>query len=333
MRVCVVGGTGNISTSIVRQLLDAGHEVTCFNRGISGTLPEGARLIVGDKRLRREEFERTMQDEAFDAAIDVKIFNREDAESALRAFRGVSHFIHVSTVCTYGVDYDWLPVTEDHPLRPITDYGRDKVEADAFFMEACRKEQFPVTIVKPCTTYGPQMGLLRQISWEFSWLDRVVNGRPILICGDGHAIHQFMHVDDAALAFIHMLGKQACIGQTYNLVNKYFTTWKTYHETAMKVLGRTVEMIGLSSKDLELLQVPDHEICLTVFAHNCYYSSEKLARDVPEFVPKISLESGMRDVYESMLEQGRIPASEPGGWEDTIIERIREMRNFGGMSK
>ncbi len=33
MRVIVVGGTGNISTGIVKALLRFGHSVTVFNRG------------------------------------------------------------------------------------------------------------------------------------------------------------------------------------------------------------------------------------------------------------------------------------------------------------
>jgi hypothetical protein len=36
---------------------------------------------------------------------------------------------------------------------------------------------FPVTIIKPSSTYGPQMGLLRQVAWEFSWIDRVRKGK------------------------------------------------------------------------------------------------------------------------------------------------------------
>ena len=128
MKVCIVGGTGNISSSIVSLLLKLGHDVTCFNRGQRGATPEGARAIVGN-RLERDSFERTMQQESFDAAIDMICFNREDALSDVEAFRGVSHFVQVSPVCTYGVDYDRLPVTEDHPLRPITDYGRKKVAA------------------------------------------------------------------------------------------------------------------------------------------------------------------------------------------------------------
>ncbi len=328
MRVCIVGGTGNISESIVRILLEQGHEVTCFNRGKSGSLPEGARVILGD-RNDRESFERTMQEESFDAAIDMICFKREDALSDIKAFKGVSHFIQVSTVCTYGVDYDILPVTEDQPLRPITDYGRNKIVADEVFMKAYEGEDFPVTIVKPSTTYGPKIGLLRQVAWDFSWLNRVLEGRPILICGDGYAIHQFMHVDDAALAFAHMLGRAKCMGQVYNLVNRGYTDWKRYHETAMKVLGRTVEMIGVNCKDLDVLGVPENGVCREIFAHNCYYSAEKLFRDVPEFKPWISLEEGIRRVFDSMQTRDRIPASEIGGWEDQIIDKMKQFLGEG----
>ncbi len=92
MRICIVGGTGNITTSLVRTLLEQGHDVTCFNRGQRGNVPEGARLIVGD-RHDREAFEQVMQRERFDAAIDAICFNAEDARSDVRAFRGVGHFI------------------------------------------------------------------------------------------------------------------------------------------------------------------------------------------------------------------------------------------------
>ena len=326
MRVCIVGGTGNISSSIVRLLLELGHDVTCFNRGQRNDVPEGARLIVGN-RTERDSFEKTMQQEAFDAAIDAICFNREDALSDVRAFRGVGHFIQISTVCTYGFEYDWLPVTEDHPLRPLIDYGCNKVAADDVFLEAYNRDGFPASIVKPSTTYGPQMGLPRQISSEHSWLNRVLEGRPILICGEGYAIHQFLHVDDAALCFAHMLGRTKCIGRTYNMVCEGFTSWRRYHETVMKVLGRTVEMIGVSCTDLERFEVPGCDICRDIFSHNCYYSAEKLFQDVPEFKPRISLEDGIRDVFDSMQKQKRIPPSESGGWEDRIIERVEKMRN------
>ena len=59
MKICVVGGTGNISSSIVNLLLKQNHEIVCFNRGIRNTLPNGVRLIKGD-RSDTENFEKTI---------------------------------------------------------------------------------------------------------------------------------------------------------------------------------------------------------------------------------------------------------------------------------
>lgn len=321
MRICIVGGTGNISRAVVDLLVHHGHDVTVFNRGNRDKTLEIVKTMIGDRK-ERKDFESRIKEEKFDAAIDFLCFDREDALSDIRAFSKVDHFIHVSTTCTYGVDYDYLPVDEEHPLRPITNYGRKKVEADEVFEGAFHNDGFPVTIIKPSTTFGPQMGLLRQIAWDFSWLHRIETGRPVLILGEGNAPHQFLHVNDAALCFAHTLGRSKCVGQTYNMMNSGFVTWKTWHETAMRIIGQEVELIGTTLAQLEAYDVPNHGVCKEIFAHNCYYSSEKLMRDVPEFKPKLSLEQGMRDVYEKMKIAGTIPESPLGGWEDRMIEKI-----------
>ena len=306
MRICVIGGTGHISTSLVRFLLTQGHEVTCVTRGQSGEVPAGARWMRGDRR-ERAAFERRMQATPFDAAIDMICFTREDAASSVRAFPHVQHFVQCSTVCTYGIDHEWMPVTEDHPRRPTTAYGGHKAQADAVFLEAYDRQGFPVTIVKPSTTYGPTQGLLRQIAWEFPWIDRIRQGRPLLICGDGNTLHQHLHVEDAALGFAHILGKAHCLGQTYHLVDRGCITWADYHRTAMRVLGRQVELVGVPLAELITGNVPNVQICREVFAHHGYYSAEKLFRDVPEFRPAVSLERGMQEVIDAMDRAGRIP--------------------------
>ena len=94
---------------------------------------------------------------------------------------------------------------------------------------------------------------------------------------------------------------------------------------ALRVL-KEVDLVGVSCADLEPLGVPSFDICRDIFCHNCYYDSEKLYRDVPEFAPQVSLAEGIGRVYEEMERQGQIPVSEPGGWEDQIIERVRHMR-------
>lgn len=324
MKICIIGGTGNISQPIVKVLLEKGHEVTLFNRGQKANAPEGVRVITGD-RYNREDFERKMQAEKFDAAIDMICFNAEDAASSVRAFRGVGWFVQTSTVCTYGIQYDYLPVDETHPLRPNTEYGLNKVAADHVYLEAYHREKFPVVIIKPSTTYGPMQGMLRQICWDFSWIDRVKKGKPVVICGDGFAIHQHLHVDDIAHAFVGVIGKEHAIGQTYNAVDRGYYTWLDYHKLANKVLGRDVELIGIPFEDLKRLNVPDMGILEDEFAYNDYYSPEKLFRDVPEFNPRISLEQGMTQVFEVMERERRIPNSDELKWEDEIVEKYQKL--------
>ncbi len=325
MKIGIVGGTGNISSSIVRLALAQGHDVVCINRGQHRPVPDGARLIQVDHH-DRARFEELMQVEKFDAAIDMICFNAADAASSIRAFRDVGVFVQTSTVCTYGIAYDWFPTTEDHPLRPITEYGRHKAAADAQYLEAYYRDGFPVIILKPSTTYGPQQGLVRQVAWDFSWLDRIRQGLPLLVCGDGNALHQHLHVDDAAKAFVGVLHKPRCLGQTYNVVRREYVTWADYHRTAMQVLGREVELVGVPFANLKSYTIPGFDICEEIFTHHVYYSPEKLFRDVPEFQPTISLAQGMAGVIAAMDKDGRIPSASTNQWEDPIIAAQKRVR-------
>jgi nucleoside-diphosphate-sugar epimerase len=325
MKICVVGGTGNISAPFVRLLVQKGHAVTCYNRGVKAPAIAGTKTILGDRK-DRAAFESTLQAQNFEAAIDMICFNRPDAESSLRAFRDVQHFVFTSTVCVYGVQYDWLPVSEDHPLRPITPYGRDKAEAEKVFLEAYYKDGFPVTIIRPSTTFGPIQGAIRQVCWDYSWIDRIRKGKPIVVCGDGLALHQFLHVDDAALCYANVVGKPHCLGQTYNMTKRGFTTWRDYHLTAMQVLGRQVELVGVPLEVLERWNVPEVDICKEIFAYNVIYNSEKLFRDVPEYSPKISLAEALSSTIEAMDAAGRIPDSDRLTWEDELIKAMQVVR-------
>lgn len=315
MKVIIIGGTGNISTSIVGLLLKQGHEVSVFNRGLSKGLQKDVRLIQGD-RLNREDFEAKMKKEHFDAVIDMISYDRKDAESSYKAFRDVGHFVQCSSIATYGTNFKWLPVTEDHPSLSITPYGVGKDEADRFFLEAYYRESFPITIIKPSLTYGT--GLCRQISWEFGWLDRIRRGKPIIIC-DGNIIIQFLHSEDAAKGFIGAIGKKHCLGQMYNLVDRGYSTWGVHHRTAMKVLGREVELVTVPLDTLMAIDKEKFNPCKEFFSFNTLFSGEKIYRDIPEFRPSIDLETGMTKVVEFMDKENLIPDSDKETWEDDII--------------
>ena len=328
MKICIIGGTGNISRNIVVELINDNHDVYCFNRGLNGDVPSGAKHIIGD-RNNSEFFEKRIQEEAFDYAIDMFCMNSKQALSTIRAFKGVKHLIFCSSTSVYGTDYSSQPKNEKYPIKPRTKYGLGKAVSEEIFIREYKNKKFPVTILRLSMTYGPQLGLYRQISTDPSWIDRIKKGKPIIICDNGDARCQFMHVKDAANIFVSLLGKKECFGEIYNVVEKKFYTWKEYHYEAMKVIGRNVELIEVSFKDLLNFKIPRFRICQDITSNDLYYSSQKLLKVLPEFKSKISLRDGMFEVFKSMVDDGRINNAFTQNWEDRIIKK----KNNGTLKK
>ena len=111
-------------------------------------------------------------------------------------------------------------------------------------------------------------------------------------------------------------------GPSQNIRNNQVIRFSRRYRAVMKAVGREVEMIGVPLRLLEKWKSPGVEICAEIFAHNSYFASEKLYRDIPEFRPLISLEEGVARVIESLDREGRIPDSDPLTWEDEFIRRM-----------
>ncbi|GAB7006965.1 hypothetical protein JCM18899A_44380 [Nocardioides sp. AN3] len=318
MKIGIVGGTGTISTSVVTALLERGHDVTCITRGLSGDVPDGARVLVGD-RNDLDWFIPAVRAASFEAGIDFISYQPEQARASLEAFRGVGRFVHTSTVATIGDDFDWLPATEEHPLRPTHPYGVNKLLIDRMYQAAYFAEDFPVTILKPSTTYG-QNNVIRQIGWDTTWVDRIRRGLPIVKIGEGHQLHHILHAEDAALGYAGVLEHDHCVGQTYHLVNPLHTTWDEVHRTAMRLLGREVEQVSVAASTLQALDPQRFMLVPGVLARNQLFTAAKLQRDVPEYRPAVSLESGYARAFEALDRGDGIESSPVGGWEDRVID-------------
>lgn len=326
MRVCVVGGTGNISTGIVKALLAAGHQVTVFTRGQrESRLPTGAQYLHGDRK-DRPAFEAAMQGQRFDVAIDMISFTEDDAASALRAFRGVKHLIHCSTVCTFGGPVPFVPADETAPLRPINDYGRGKVAADTLLLAASQRGETPVTVFKPASTWGPGMAVIRQLAFDPTWLDRVRKHKPLIVSGDGQNLWSLCHSDDAGVAFAAAVDREACKGQDYILTGPRYITWQEYHDRINAVLGSHSEIVHVPATTI--LASPFGERCGLLVSQtqwNQCYDVGKIQRDIPEFQPTIGLEEGIPANVAWMEQHGLIADSDADDTEDRLIAAQRRV--------
>jgi nucleoside-diphosphate-sugar epimerase len=324
----VIGGTGTISRAIVQSLLRRGHAVTVFNRGQRADAPPpDVRVIQGDRK-DREAFEGALQRERFDAAIDMISFTAEDAASSLRALRGrVGHFIHTSTVMTYGPPFAGLFQDETAALNGRHDggYGAGKVAADELLLRAHAEEGFPVTVVKPSFTYGPGHPLWRQADWRTDWIDRLRKRKPLLVVGDGLNYFQFLPSSDAGEAYAGLIGNHEAFGLVVNMAHPEPLTWAEWHHAAADALGVEAELVGAPAELLIAASPERYGSLRANFAHTQVFRNAALERLLPDWRPTADRRAHIQATIEWMDRNGRVADSDDDDLEDRIIAALREV--------
>jgi nucleoside-diphosphate-sugar epimerase len=323
----VVGGSGNISTAVVSLLIERGYDVSIFCRGQNFLQPHPEAHIVKGDRHDREQFIKTMRCGKYDYAIDMIGFTKEDVEDDYTAFQDVERLVFTSSGASYGeLLSSELPIKEDFSTGPVTwTYGIGKRAAEFFLIGKYLDERYPVTIIRPTVTYGRQKTIVRQIGMDNVWIDRIRKGKPI-VTGNPHLLRNFLYADDAAYAYLGALNHPICAGQAYNMVGLKPADWESYHKTMMKIVGCEVEMVEIPLNVLLAMQNDKFKVSEMItsnFQYNGFYSGEKIARDIPEFRERTTLEQGLAKTLAFLEQYHCIPDSGEYPYEDEMIRRFK----------
>lgn len=322
MKVLILGGTGLISSGIVKSLKARKAQITVFNRGkTDDRLGEGVEHLSGD-RNDFKAFEAAMAGSTWDAVIDMICFGKDTAESDVRAFAGrTGHLIFCSTVCTYGNTQTVIPTTEGTPQKPHSDYGRNKLACEQIFLGAHASGKFPVTIIRPSHTFGPGGGIINNLGWAPTFVDRLRKGRPIIISGDGNGLWQSACAEDVGKSFAYAAGNKKCFGEAYNAVGDEWVTWDEYTQRTAAAIGAPKPRIVHIPADLLLaLDRKRFGALDEIFQYHGIYSSAKLKRDVPEYRIEVSYEEAVRQTVAWMDQHGKVVACETDPFEDRLVE-------------
>ncbi len=323
MQVLIIGGSGLISTGIVKALKTRGADITVFNRGrTDDRLGADVQHLHGD-RNDFPAFEAAMAATGpWDVVIDMICFRPDQAASDLRAFAGrCGHFIFCSTVCTYGNTQTVMPTMETTPQAPHSAYGRDKVSCEQLFLRAHAEGKMPVTIFRPSHTYGPGGNIINNLGWEATFVDRLRKGRPIIVSGDGHGLWQSTFSEDVGVGFACAAGKKQCFGEAYNIVTDEVFTWDQYTQRTAAAIGAPAPRIIHLPTDL-LMTIDAgryHGALGEIFRYHGVYSSSKLRRDVPEYRPATSYEDGIRRTVAWMDQHNQVVSADTDPFEDKLI--------------
>ena len=312
MKVLIIGGTGLISTSITAQLLKRDDDVTLYNRGKSeARIPDGAKFLHGDRK-EYAAFEAQMAEAGnFDVVIDMVGFAPGDAESVVRAFKGrIGHFIFCSTVCAYGGPSTHYPIREDQPLAPISGYGSNKGKCEAILLEAGKRGDFAVTIMRPSQTYGEGGTIVHSMGGNTKYLDRIRKGKPIVVHGDGSCLWAACHIDDVARGFVGAALNSKAYGKIYNVTGEEWMTWNMYHAGVARALGAPSPTLVHIPTDLLAKVARDRfGISIDIFQWPSVFDNSAAIADLG-FKYTISWEEGVKRTVKWLDDRGRIENSD-----------------------
>jgi nucleoside-diphosphate-sugar epimerase len=325
MRVLILGGTGLISTSITRQLVERGDDVTVFNRGQrESRIPEGVRSLTGDRK-DYDAFEKMMAFEEWDGVIDMIGFVPEDAQSDIRAFHGKTRrFVFCSTVCVYNGRVTKTPATDDEPLNPLSDYGKNKAACENILMEAFAEQGFPTTILRPSHTYGEGGSIIHSLGWTTTFLDRVRKNKKVIVHGDGKTLWASCHIDDVARAFVGALDNDVSAGQSYHVTGDDPQSWDDYVASVAEVIGGSPEIVHIPTDILVKLAPKRAAFTGHEFQYNRIFDNSKAKRDLG-FEYTIPWKEGVQRTVEWLDSRGKIENSDTDPFDDCVIGKWEEL--------
>ena len=335
MKILLIGGTGTISSAITRQLAAAGHDLWLLNRGTRrNEVPQGVKQVIVDID-DTEEVLRQLGDAQFDAVCEFIGFLPSQVERDIRLFRGrTRQYVYISSASAYNKPARSHIITEGTTLaNPHWEYSRNKIACEELLMREYRDNGFPATIVRPSHTYCERAVPVSVHGPKGSWpvLRRMLDGKPVIIQGDGSSLWTLTWNEDFARGFIGLLGNPKAIGEAFQIMSDESLTWTQIYECVGNALHVTVKPYYVASEFLAAVAPKEWDFegnLLGDKSVTVVFDCTKLKRAVPGFQAVTRFDQGVRRCVEYLLAHPEMQVEDPefDRWCDRVIELQEQAR-------
>ena len=322
-----IGGTGTISSAITAQLAaEEEWELTLLNRGNRNDgLPANVKILKADIN-DEAAVEKLLEGTQWDCVCDFIGFVPAQVERDWRLFKGrTKQYMYISSASAYQKPAASPFITEGTPLvNPFWQYSRDKIACEDFLMEKHRGEGFPVTVIRPSHTYDERSVPLGVHGDNGSWqvLQRMLDGKPVIIHCDGTSQWTLTHNSDFAKGFIGLMGNPHALGNTFHITSDETLTWNQIYQTIADALGVPLKAVHVSSEFLDAVGPYDFRGGLIGDkATTVLFDNAKLKRAVPGFQATVRFEQGVRRTIANILAHPGLQRPDPAfdAWCDRVI--------------
>lgn len=328
MRILIIGGTGTISSAITRQLAASGQDLWLLNRGTrKQEVPAGVKQIVADIS-NEEEVKRLLGDMQFDAVCEFIGFVPEQVERDIRLFKGrTRQYVYISSASAYNKPASNHVINEGTTLaNPYWEYSRNKIACEELLMREYRENAFPVTIVRPSHTYCERSVPVSVHGPKGSWqvLKRMIDGKPVVVQGDGSSLWTLTWNEDFARGFIGLLGNPKAIGEAFQIMSDESLTWNQVYKCVADALGVAFHPYYVSSEFLAAVAPKEYDFTGNLLGDKSVtvvFDCSKLKRVVPGFQATTRFHEGVRRCVAYLLSHPELQVEDEefDAWCDQVI--------------
>jgi nucleoside-diphosphate-sugar epimerase len=295
VKLLFLGGTGNISSACVELAVERGHDVTILNRGRTLSRLRAPVQVVTGERDDGALLRRLAEATRFDGVVDFLAYRPDQVETAIESLAGrVGQYVFIGTAAAYEkpvVDY---VVTEATPLRnPFWEYARLKIACEERLRRAHEQSAFPATVVRPSYTYGPTWIPSGFGGQDYTVVDRMRRGLPIVCHGDGTSLWVMTAASDFAVGLVGLLGNPQAMGEAFHITSDEVLTWQAIYATIARAAGAELKMVHVPSELIASLYPERGGSLLGDKAWSVVFDNAKIRRFVPEFHARTSFAEGM----------------------------------------
>ncbi|MBI9048742.1 MAG: SDR family oxidoreductase [Anaerolineaceae bacterium] len=297
MKALFIGGTGILSSASAARAVEKGFEITMLNRGKSLRKPPTQAKILQADINDTQAVQAVLGDQHFDVVVDWIAYTPEHVQRDLNMFAGkTGQYIFISSASAYQTPPSNIPFRESTPLQnPFWEYSRNKIACEELLINEYRKNKFPFTVVRPSHTYDR---FVVPAEGNYTVLDRMLKGKPIMVHGDGTSIWTLTHNTDFAKGFVGLMGNSHAIGETFHITSDEWLTWNQIYKILGKTLGVDPQLVHVPS---ELIAAYHFEIGSSLLgdkAHTAIFDNSKIKQVVPEFSANVPFSLGAREIVE-----------------------------------
>ena len=333
MRALFIGGTGTISTAISKKIIEDKWELYLINRGNrNDILPEGVKIITADIN-NETDVAKKLDGMSFDTVCDFIGFVPSQLERDYRIFKDkTKQFMYISSASAYQKPLSDYKINEGTPLsNPFWEYSANKIACEELLMKLYRENGFPITIIRPSHTYDERSVPLGVHGDKGSWqvLKRMLEGKPVIIHGDGTSLWTMTHNSDFAKGFVGLMGNIHAIGEAFQITSDETLTWNQIYSAIANSLGVELKPYYVPSDFLDAVSNYDFKGSLIGDkANSVVFDNSKLKRAVPDFKATMRFDTGIRKTVQNVLSHKEYQIDDPefDVWCDRLINALEKVK-------